>query len=113
MTLSPLPSTPDPADEGISLPGQRFTITFTDGRAHTVRLMQRDYIAWDKTTARQKWGSAQDAPFLFQTFVAYAAAKRLELLERGTSFDAFCDAIADVSPARDDDGEDGVTRPTR
>jgi hypothetical protein len=77
-----------------------------------VKLQQRDYIAWDKTAARHKWGSAQDSPFIFQTFVAFAAAKRDGLLPPAvTSFDAFCDAIADVSPAATD--EDDVTRPTR
>jgi len=42
----------------------------------TVPVDNRDYVAWDLSARREGWGGGQEQPFLFQTFLAYSAAKR-------------------------------------
>lgn len=91
----------------------RFTITADDDSTYVVRIRQADYVAWDKTSLRHKWGSSADSPFLFSSFLAYNAAKREGHVPDGQSFDAFCDQVLDVHPFRDDTEEDGEARPTR
>lgn len=93
------------------LPGHYATITMEDGTTLEVKITNREYIAWDKATARHKWGSVRDAPFLSASYMAWHAARRTGALSM--SFDAFASACEDVESkdtTEDDDGA-GPTPP--
>lgn len=85
-----------------SIQGARMNITMGD-RAFVVRVTQRDYIHWDKVAPRHKWGSSQDVPFLFSTFLSWSAARRGDQFT-GT-FDEWCDVVDDVTPLKGEDEE--------
>lgn len=87
----------------------RSQVTLADGTTFVVRVTNRDRVAWDMTAPRHKWGRAQDVPFLAQTFVTFAAAKR-EGAFTGT-FDAFRDSCEEIEDLPVDDEAD-VIRPT-
>jgi hypothetical protein len=85
---------PEEAQEA-GLPGQSIRVVLEDGTEFTVRTVNRDYIRWDKTPAARRGGvkQFQDAPFIFATFLAWSAAKRLELVPY--TFDQFLE-LAEV-----------------
>lgn len=62
-----------------TLPGKRCRVVLADGTELFVRITNREYIGWDKTAPRKKWGSMGDVPFLAATFMAWLAAKREDL----------------------------------
>jgi hypothetical protein len=98
--------------EAAKLPGHYCTVILAgDPTTYTVRVTNREYVAWDMTAPKHKWGTAQQAPFLSATFMAYAAGKREGLWSM--SFDAFRERAEDVSSINEDeDGEDIGARPT-
>jgi hypothetical protein len=65
-----------------------------------------DMVLWDLTRPRQRpaWPTFQDAPFLWLTFLAWAAARRMGAIEPGYTFERWRDEVLDVSSA-DEDGE--------
>jgi len=98
------------------LAGAVTKVTMTDGTEFTVRITNRDYVAWDRTAPRKKWGKAEDVPFLAATFMAWTAARR----EGKTSlpFDQagavnWVDSVDDIDSRQDDQDGDDVARPTR
>jgi hypothetical protein len=102
-------------DEVRALPGKRFRVTLGDDESFTVRVTNRDFIAWDRTAPRKKWGTQAEVPFLFVAFCTWSASRR----EKFTSlnFDApdgncWCDVVEDITPL-EDGAEDDAARPTR
>lgn len=61
---------------------------------HLVAAVQtdnRDMVRWDLTRGRRQWPQAQDAPFLWGTFLAWAALHRAgDITEDFESFEARC-----------------------
>ena len=75
---------PDEVAEEAGVPGQVLAVTFEEGSGlepFAVRTVNKDYLRWDKTPPARRGGvkNFQDAPFLFATFLAWSAARRLEL----------------------------------
>ena len=64
-----------------------------------------DLVAWDLTRARQRpaWPSFQDAPFLWLTFIGWAAARRTGAIEMGHTFETWRDEVLEVSSVDDDE----------
>lgn len=79
-------------------------------REFQVRVDNRDYLRWDMTAPRQRWGKAADSPFLFATFLCWSAAKRAG--EFAGSFEEF-QTVCLETQAEERDGEDSDARPTR
>lgn len=105
---TPIHNLPAPAEEERALPGHRMRVSMSDGAEYTVRVTNRDRVAWDKTAPRHKWGSASEVPFLASTFLAWSAAYREGLTD--LKFEAFsdaCDDLEDITELDDD------ARPTR
>lgn len=90
---------PEEAEEA-GLPGQSIRVVLEGGQEFTVRTVNRDYIRWDKTPPARRGGvkAFSDAPFIFASFLAWAAARRLELIT--LTFDQFLD-VADVVERRE------------
>lgn len=91
-----------------TLPGHLVHVSLEDGTEFEVRVDNRDFIRWDKTSGRHKWDASKQ-PFIFQTFLAWSAAQRLQLT--ALDFDAFlsvCLGAEDVKAGPEDE-----VRPTR
>jgi hypothetical protein len=55
---------------------QRYAVEMDSGEEFVVRVTNPDRLRWDEQSKRQGWGPATESPFLAQTFVTWAAAKR-------------------------------------
>lgn len=99
-----------------TLAGAVTKVTMVDGTSFTVRITNRDYVAWDRTAPRKKWGKAEDVPFLAATFMAYTAARRegrttLPFDQPGV--ENWCDSVDEVDSRADDEDGPDVARPTQ
>lgn len=92
-----------------TLPGHRSQVILADGTTFVVRITNREYLAWDKTAPRKKWGTAQAVPFLAATFMAWAAARREDLTS--LNFDQFSDVCEEVSDLPEE--PEDIARPTQ
>lgn len=101
------------AEAPAEVPGRYADVELADGTRYTVRVINRDYVLWDKTATKHRFGSATDTPFRFSTFLAWAASTREGLYEgRFADFeDRDAVEIESRTVARAD-GED-TARPTR
>jgi len=52
------------------------TVSMEDGRELSVRVLNPDYLRWDRTAAKHGWPSMAKAPHTWLTFVAWSALKR-------------------------------------
>lgn len=91
-----------------TLPGRRARVTLESGEELEVRIDNRDYLRWDMTAPRQKWGNSQEVLFLFVTFLSWSAAKRTGLTN--LTWEAWQAAVVDVE---DLTGAEDTVRPTR
>lgn len=59
-----------------AIPGHRVHVILEDGASFTVRIDNRDFVAFDRLRPKLKLPDAKEAPFLFQTFLAWHAGRR-------------------------------------
>lgn len=79
----------------VTLTAPKLEVVLEDGTQHTVQTDNRDLLAWDRTRAKHKWPSPQEAPFVWMTFLAWHALKREELTALSlTDFEAGAVQIA-------------------
>lgn len=78
----------------VKLHHHRFAYELSDGTAGEVTVQNRSLIAWDETRGMRKWPGADQAPMLWQSFLAWHALSRIG--EYKGDFDAFkedCEAL--------------------
>ena len=75
------------ADVKLSTP--RLRVVLADGTDREVQCTNADMVRFDLTRSKQKWPGAQDAPFLWLTFVAWAALRRTGVIEQSLGYEAF------------------------
>lgn len=94
-----------PADR--TLPGAHVRVQLADGADITVRVSNRELVAWDMTRGKRDWPPASDARFLFLTFCAWKAATR----EKATAltWEQWQESVEDIEEAGE--AETGPTRP--
>jgi len=76
----------------------------------------RELVLWDRTRIKHKWPTGQDAPFLWLTFISWAAARRTGAIPADLSYERWEAEVLEVETVDDDDEPDGVNelgRPTR
>lgn len=55
----------------------RMRVLMTDGTRHDVQALNIDMVAWDRERGRHRdWPPAQEAPFLWATYLAWHALAR-------------------------------------
>jgi hypothetical protein len=59
------------------------------GEPLEVQTDNRDLLAWESTALRHKWGSFQDRPFKWLTFLAWSALRRSGDLETSLTYEAW------------------------
>lgn len=90
-----------------SLKAPRLRVVLQDGTEHEVQADNRDLLQWDRTRAKHRWPSGQEAPFVWLTFLAWHALRREGLT--ALSLTEFEEAALEVGPAEDEEGaEDGA-----
>jgi hypothetical protein len=78
-----------------------------------VQTTNADLVLWDRTRTRHKWPQVSDAPFLWLTFVGWAAARRTGAIPAEYRYEAWESDVLEVETLTDpDDDEDPVGRPT-
>jgi len=92
-----------------------------EGREDVVEVQTRnpDLVLWDRTRAKHHWPKFDEAPFLWLTFLSWAACRRLG--ETDLTYEKFEAATLSVDPVEDEDNvfesevgapfPPGVTRP--
>ena len=103
------------ADVKLSTP--RLRIVLGDDSELVVQATNADLVKYDMTRARQKWPAAQDAPFLWLTFVAWHALRRTGGIPQTTTYEAFSESTQEITNLSDDESTADVDRdavgPTR
>jgi hypothetical protein len=96
----------------LKLTSPRIAVQFFNGREPLeIQSANPDLVLWDMTRVKHKWPKFDEAPFLWLTFVAWAAARRSGAIPTDMTWDAWREEVADAE-ALDvgTDGEEG--RPT-
>jgi hypothetical protein len=83
--------------EDRTLPGTIVRVQLADGSDFSVRVSNRELVAWDMTRAKRSWPLANEARFLCMTFCAWKAATREGKTTLG--WDAWQDAVEDIEEA--------------
>lgn len=100
--------------DDVRLDTPRVQVTMDDGRQWVVQVRNPDYLAWDRTAAKHRWGSMRDVPLTWLTFVAWAALRRVGHINGDMTWEAFSETHAvevktvkaDGEPAGDEDAVD-------
>jgi len=66
----------------LTTPRVRFVLD--DDSEHEVQVLNVDLLAWDRDRARRGWPAADQAPFVWLTYLAYKAGLRLGLIPQMT-----------------------------
>jgi len=64
-------------------------VTLADGTQYDVQCANPDLVRFDMTRGRMHWPEMREAPFLWLTFVAWAASKREHLIPEDVTWEAF------------------------
>jgi len=92
-----------------TLPGIHVRAQLAGGEDFTVRVSNRELVAWDMTRGKRQWPSASEARFLFLTFVTWKAATREGLT--AFTFEQWSDAVEDLEQVDDEDVDARPTSP--
>lgn len=77
-----------------------------------IQTTNADLVLWDRTRAKHKWPNFQDAPFLWLTFLSWAAARRTGEIPPDFAYEKWEAETEDVSALEDEADETGdPTRP--
>ena len=75
--------------EEVALDTPLVTVVLDDGRLLTVRVLNADYLNWDRTAAKHGWGAIQAQPFTWLTFVSWSALRREGQIPREWTWEEF------------------------
>jgi hypothetical protein len=98
-------------DDGRVLPGRRSKVSLADGTTFTVRITNREFLAWDMTARKRGWGALSEQPFLGATFLAHRAAIREGLTS--LTWDQWQDQVDLLENLEPDEEDTDQGRPTR
>jgi hypothetical protein len=98
-------------------------VKLTSPRVHVVRdgydpldvqTDNRDLVLWDRTRVKHRWPKFDEAPFVWLTFISWAAARRTGAIELGHTYERWESEVVEVTTADDDDESDPeLGRPTQ
>ena len=77
-----------------------------------MQTINADLVLWDRTRARHKWPKFDEAPFLWLTFLSWAAARRTGAIPPEFTYEQWEAETLDVEALKDDD-DDETGDPTR
>jgi len=62
-----------------------------------------DLVLWDLTRPKHRWPKFDEAPFMWLTFLSWAAARRIGAIETGYTFERWQSEVLEVSAIEDDE----------
>lgn len=77
-----------------------------------VQTDNRDAILWDKTRIRHKWGRQDEQPYIWLTFLAWAAARRTGAIPADLKYEVWETQVIDLDAQTDED-DDEIGNPTQ
>jgi hypothetical protein len=79
-----------------------------------LQTINADLVLWDRTRFRHKWPPMSEAPFLWLTFISWAAARRIGAAGDSATYEAWESDVLEVEVLTDDDDGEGaeIGRPT-
>lgn len=90
----------------VKLTTPRLRVTLGDDTQVEVQTTNSDLVRWDMTRAKQRWPSdPREAPFLWLTFLAWAALKRTRTIPEDTTWEAFSESTQEIANL-DDEGKE-------
>lgn len=75
-----------------------------------IQTTNADLVLWDRTRAKHKWPTFQDAPFLWLTFLSWAAARRTGQIPTDYTYEKWEAETVDVSALTDDEDAGNPTQ---
>lgn len=76
-----------------------------------LQTLNPDLVLWDRTRVKHKWPKFDEAPFLWLTFLTWAAARRTGLIDPSVTYEAWEADVTQVDTV-DTDPDDETGRPT-
>ena len=77
-----------------------------------IQTTNQDLVLWDRTRLKHKWPKFEDAPFLWLTFISWAAARRSGLVPLDTTYERWEGDVLSVEALdADDDNESDAPFP--
>jgi hypothetical protein len=76
-----------------------------------VQTINADMVLAETTARKHNWGSLQDSPLRFQTFIAWAALRRRKLIPPDLLWESFESTCASVSPVELEDTDYATPTP--
>lgn len=73
-----------------------------------VQTLNPDLILWDMTSARHKWPPVKDAPFMWMTFLAWAALRREARIPTDLTWEVWRETTLNITNLAEDDDEQAV-----
>ena len=74
----------------------------------------RDLVLWDRTRVKHRWPKFDEAPFVWLTFISWAAARRTGAIDTGYTYERWEGEVMQVENLTDDEQEDdGLGSPTQ
>lgn len=98
----------------VRLSSPRVTVTRDGHEPLEVQTANPDLVLWDRTRVKHRWPKFDEAPFLWLTFISWAAARRTGAIGNEVTYERWEADVLDV--AHVDDTDDEVTelgRPTQ
>ena len=77
------------------LPTPLARVRLTDGRVLEARVINPDYLRWDRTRAKHGWPQATEAPYVYMTFLAWSALRREGELAETVTWEEFSDRLCE------------------
>lgn len=71
-----------------------------------IQTANADLVLWDRTRIKHKWPKFDDAPFLWLTFISWAAARRSGLIAVDFTYEQWERDVLSVSDADTDDDDE-------
>jgi hypothetical protein len=85
----------------------------SDPEPRELQTVNADLVLWDRTRVKHRWPALDDAPFLWLTFVSWAAARRSRLIDPAITYEMWeADTLAIEAITDDDAAGDDAGRPT-
>jgi hypothetical protein len=89
------------ADVKLSTP--RLRVVLADETDRIVQCTNADLVRFDLTRSKQKWPGPTDAPFLWLTFIAWAALRRTKTIPDTLTYEAFSDSTLEIENMTDEE----------
>ena len=93
----------------VKLSSPRVTVIRDGHDPLVIQTANPDLILWDRTRIKHRWPSFQDAPFLWLTFISWAAARRTGAIPLDLKYEAWEETVLQVVDTEQGDttGDEG------